>query len=77
LILSIAKLQKAPLQVIPSGASAYEISPAHPAHDSNEAEAEAQAETELEIPLRENTDFMLRSATGVNPLFELKSLRFR
>jgi hypothetical protein len=75
LILSIAKLQKAPLQVIPSGASAYEISPAHPAHDSNEAEA--QAETELEIPLRENTDFMLRSATGVNPLFELKSLRFR
>ena len=77
LVLSIARFQKAPLQAIPSGASAYQISHERSAHNLNETGAESEAETELEIPFRENTDFILHSETDVNPLFELKSLRFR
>jgi hypothetical protein len=71
LVLSIAKLQKSPLQAIPAGVLPYLISLPNSAQNSNETG------TEIEIPLRGNTDLILRSANDVRPLFELKSLRFR
>jgi hypothetical protein len=73
LVLSVAKLQKSPLQAIPSGASSHVISLPNLSQNSNEI----GSDTEIAIPLRENTAFILRSANGSSPLFELKSLRFR
>jgi hypothetical protein len=70
LVLTVAKLSKSPLQVVPPERPPYQI--LMPKIDQH-----SEGNTNLEILLPEQSDFILRSTDGSNPLFELKSLRFR
>jgi hypothetical protein len=72
LVLTVAKLSQPPLQVIPPAGSPYQVSmPAVGQHPGG------NTDIEIEIPMQGNSDLTLRSSTGANPIFELKSLRFR